>query len=47
MYNTVNVHYNYIKNILSVSPWYKRILREKERERERERERRRNNDQSE
>ena len=45
MYNTVNVNYNYIKNILSVSPWYKRILREKERERERER--RRNNDQSE
>ena len=43
---------NYITNILSVSPWYKRIVREKERgsereERERERERRRNNDQSE
>ena len=40
MYNTVNVHYNYISNILSVSPWYKRIVREKERETHR------NNDQS-
>ena len=38
MYNTVNVHYNYITNISSVSPWYKRIVREEgERERERER----------
>ena len=36
MYNTVNVHYNYISNILSVSPWYKRIVREKEGERERD-----------
>ena len=39
MYNTVNVHYNYISNILSVSPWYnKDSEREGERERERERE---------
>ena len=34
---TVNVQYNYITNILSVSPWYKRIVRKKERGRERER----------
>ena len=44
MYNTVNVHYNYITNILSVLPWYKRIVREKERGRERERERERERD---